>query len=149
VKFRIAVDTNTLFSGLFFGGKPGGVIELILHRNADLVLSEYIRDEFITVTRRKGYPDESFKKLIELDNVRVVPDSDYAESDSMKLAKTICRDVKDVPILAFAMHGFTHNWIDHLVSGDPDLLTNEIGKWTKKRIVNANDFLQTHGEQRN
>ena len=43
---RIVVDTNVLASAVFFGGKPGELLRLILARAVSAVATQEILDEY-------------------------------------------------------------------------------------------------------
>ena len=51
---KIVVDTNVIFSGLFFAGLPGKILEDILNGVYQIVLSEEIVSEYRNVIVRYG-----------------------------------------------------------------------------------------------
>jgi predicted nucleic acid-binding protein len=121
---RFACDTFVLFSALFFYGKPGLLLEAVKRGQAELVLSEYLRDELARVIRRKGLRTGSLEALLELSNVRVVADSSYDSASLFESAKRFVRGPADWPVYAFFLGLLSSDSAVVLVSSDsglPDL----------------------------
>jgi putative PIN family toxin of toxin-antitoxin system len=59
---RVVIDTNVVFSGIFFGGLPSTVLESVLKNDYQIVLSEEIVCEYRNVIVRYG----KIKKVLDL-----------------------------------------------------------------------------------
>lgn len=141
MRYRLAFDTNVLFSALFFGKKAGEALYTILANQHYLICSEYIRDELLEVIRRKGLSVVPAQKLFALSNVKTLPDSTYASRKNFDSCKKIIRDEKDVPVLAFAKHALENNLVDFFISGDNDLLEPKVRRFAETRILSLSEFL--------
>ncbi len=142
MRYRLGLDTNVLYSGIFYGGPPAEIMDLIEEDDADLVFHEFARDELRGVLHRHRRSEIPLEDLLVLENVRLVFDADYATPGNLSEAKTLCRDAKDVPHLAFALNALRHNVIDYFITGDSDLLTPAIRKASKNRVVTPAEFLK-------
>jgi len=65
---RFVLDTNVLMSGLFFGGKPGQIIDWWLETGHELLATEAVLAEYQDVFERLGrrYPTVHAKALLQL-----------------------------------------------------------------------------------
>ena len=122
MRHAVACDTGVLFSGLFWGGKPGRVLEAVEREEALLLISEYIRDELAAVIAEHGLGTGSLEKLLRLDNVRVIGDGAYASRENFDEARRFVRDAADRPVYAFFLELLKRSQADFFVSSDADLL---------------------------
>jgi putative PIN family toxin of toxin-antitoxin system len=119
---RVFVDTNVLYSGLFFEGAPRKLLLLAYQGKLTLLLSEYVLAELRRVIKRKT-PSllkdlELFLSKIEYESIRL-PSKTMVERYSKFVSHK-----EDAPILASAILADA----DYVVSGDQHLNTKEIGK---------------------
>ena len=142
MRYRVGLDTNVLFSGLYFGGNPGEIIKMVENDECVLVLPEYVWNELRMVAERKGVDIAPVELLQKLGNVKTMLDSSYFKQENFALAKELVRDEKDRPVFAFELHALRRNLIDYLVSGDGDLLTKEVRTAINGRVVAPAEFLE-------
>lgn len=137
---NIAADTNVLFSGLFYRGPPNSLIKAVQRGETRLHMSEYLRDELVEVVRGKAANIGSVAAFLNLPNVRVIADSNYDSDDFFGLAAELVRDKKDWPVFAFAKFSLERQLIDFFVTGDKDLLTPNVRRELKGKIVTVNEL---------
>jgi uncharacterized protein len=128
---RAVLDTNTIVSGLGWGGAPGAVLDAALAGRFDLVTSTALLDE---LRRVLAYPKlqaviGQTSELVELITLAAIVVEPTETVD-------IVRDPDDNGLIEAALAGDA----DVIVSGDQDLLTLQgVGK---VRIVTPRDFLE-------
>jgi putative PIN family toxin of toxin-antitoxin system len=83
---KIVVDTNVIFSGLFFAGLPGKILEDILNGVYQIVLSEEIVSEYRNVIVRYGK-----KKKVEDLSPALEPVQNLFSSNAKNASTTICK----------------------------------------------------------
>ena len=109
---RVMLDTNVLLSALLF---PGDTMSKLMHKittEHQLVLSSYVVNELLEVTRRK-FPD----KVTAIDTLlSQLPYELVYTPEQLKLEVFEIRDVKDYPTLYSAI---TES-VDIFVTGDKD-----------------------------
>lgn len=129
---RFVLDTNVLMSGIYFGGKPGQVIDWWLDTGADLVVTHAVLAEYQDVFDRLGkrYPALHGKALMQM----VIRQAVLVQAAEVPM--DACPDVDDVKFLACALAGGSP-WI---VSGDAHLLG--ISGWREIQIVTPAEFLR-------
>jgi len=118
---RVAVDTNTLVSGLFFAGNERRLLLAAFEGRVRLVLSAHVVEETFEVIEEtfRARPDlRDALRLLEIvfGQAELVPEASYALLVP-RWAERV-RDRKDAPVLACASAAK----VDLLVSGDTDLL---------------------------
>ena len=128
---RIVVDTNVLASALFFGGKPGELLRLILSRSVSAVATQEILDEYQDTI---DYLLEKYKGR-EL-HFSAVPIYSAMEIIPAKTRVAVCRDSDDDKFISCAIDGQCY----YVVSGDKDLLT--LKKYRHVKIVTISEFLE-------
>lgn len=131
---KIVVDTNVVFSGLFFGGVPGKILENILNGGYKIVLSEGIVDEYRDVIIRYGKK----KKALDLSSPLEIIDLLISSSlfiDADEIVTPKCADPDDIKFLQVAMASKAKC----LISGDKHLL--DVGEYPGGIVLKAQDFL--------
>ena len=128
---RIVVDTNVLASAVFFGGKPGELLRLILARSVSGVATQEILDEYQETI---DYLLKKYKGR-EL-HFSAVPVYSSMEIISAKTRVAVCRDPDDDKFISCAIDGQCY----YVVSGDKDLLT--LKKYQHVKIVTVSEFLE-------
>ena len=128
---RIVVDTNVLASAVFFGGKPGELLRLILTRSVSAVATQEILDEYQDTI---DYLLEKYKGR-EL-HFSAVPIYSSMEIIHAKTRVAVCRDPDDDKFISCAIDGQCY----YVVSGDKDLLT--LKKYRHIKIVTVSEFLE-------
>ena len=130
---RVMVDTNVLVSAIVF---PNARMDAVIYKAAvdhELVLSSYILDELLDVTRRK-FPSkvadvETFLTRLPYELVYTPPEQ--------KAGLFAIRDADDYPVLYSAIIA----GIDIFVTGDDDFAAVEI---EKPEIVTPSGFLEKY-----
>ena len=112
---KVMLDTNVLISALVFGGKTRALLEKLVLSDNEILVSEYVRDEFIAKLRQK-WPEKS-EKLVELFGKM---NFNFCRSTDEILGNV--RDEKDIPVLSDALLGGA----DILLTGDKDFLESGI-----------------------
>lgn len=117
------VDSNVLFSGLLYPGRPSEVLKLLGRRRLRLLIPADELDEIRTVFRRKvSYKEYLLDGFLKLVNARIIPAKRYR--GFIPSAVELIKDKKDAPILACALAVKP----DYFITGDKDFLTKEIRK---------------------
>ena len=131
---KIVVDTNIIFSGIFFQGAPGRILERILNKGYQIVLSEAIVSEYRNVIIRYAKK----KKVLDLSVTLEIIDLLMSEAffvDADGVLTPTCADPDDVKFLQAAIASKSK----YLISGDKHLL--DVGKYTGGTVIKAQDFL--------
>ncbi len=129
---RIILDTNFWIS--FLIKKDYSRLDsLLFSKQAILVFSEELLEEFVTVAKRQKF--RKYFSLTDLEHVINAIEA-YAEFIKVKTDVTVCRDEKDNFLLSLAIDGGAF----YLISGDYDLL--ELKVFGKTNIVTFTDFLK-------
>ncbi len=118
---RLAVDANTLLSGLFFAGNERRLLLASIRGSLTLVVAEDTLDEVWRVVANVFHGHRDLPSAIELleavlEESEVVRRGLYA-SDVASWAKRL-RDPSDAPLLACAQSAN----VDAVVSGDKDVI---------------------------
>ncbi len=112
---RVVLDTNVLVSGLIILGKPRELLSIISRREATLVLSKEILNEFSKVMRRNKFAEYAKEEQVE----RFIEDIEsIAEITELKSQIKVVEDPKDNIVISTAIDGEA----DSIVSGDHHLL---------------------------
>ena len=112
---RIMLDTNVLISALVFGGQPKQLLETMILSGYEILVSEYVCNEFIDKLKIK-WPDKADKLISIFKKMNFI----FCESTTQILGNV--RDEKDIPVLSDALF---HN-ADILLTGDKDFLESNI-----------------------
>ena len=130
---RVMLDTNVLISAIIF---PNDRMDTLIHKallDHQLVLSSYIIEELLEVTRRK-FPDKT--KDVDLFLTRLPYEFVYTPREQNHDFFRI-RDIDDYPILYSAII----EGVDLFVTGDGDFDDVEI---EKPEIITPSDFLERY-----
>ena len=128
---RIVIDTNVIASALFFGGKPGKLIELLINKKLYSYVTREILEEYeetIAYLQNK-YSGKNIS----------VPLSHIISACKMTEERTkvrICRDPDDDKFISCAIDAECL----YIVSGDKDLL--EIEMYKDVKILTVSNFLE-------
>ena len=121
---RVALDSNTLISGLLFPGNERALLVRGVTGRVTLVVAEDTVDEVLRVLSERfpehpelGEAMEWLQRLLLL--FERVPRSEYRHR--IRAVAERIRDPKDAPILASSLEAD----VDYLASGDKDLLVLE------------------------
>ena len=128
---RIVVDTNVLASAVFFGGKPGEPLRLILARAVSAVATQEILDEYQDTI---DYLLEKYKRRGL--HFSAVPIYSAMEIIPAKTRVAVCRDPDDDKFISCAIDGQCY----YVVSGDKDLLM--LKKVRHVKIATVSEFLE-------
>ena len=128
---RAVLDTNTIVSGVGWGGPPGAVLDAALDGRFELITSPPLLDE---LRRVLSYPKlqvvvgdaDELIELLALAAIVVAPSEPV----------TISRDPDDDRLIEAAREGDA----DVIVSGDQDLLT--LGRIGHVQILTPREFLE-------
>jgi uncharacterized protein len=128
---RAVLDTNTIVSGVGWGGPPGAVLDAALDGRYELITSPALLAE---LRRVLSYPKlqtvvgdaDELIKLLALAEIVVTP----------KETVTISRDPDDDRLIEAALEADA----DVIVSGDQDLLT--LGRIGHIQILTPREFLE-------
>lgn len=115
---RLVADTNTVISGLLWGGTPGRLIDLAVEGRIKLVTTLPLLAEFEGVLARDKFAGQLAKRGFSFGDVF---DGYVAMVETVtpaNIAPTIKRDPTDDQVLAAALGGKA----DLIVSGDAHLL---------------------------
>ncbi len=127
---RVVVDTNVVISGLFFGGVPRHVLDLVAEGAFELVLSPKILEEYHRTYDRlaTGHPDLQTRHPLTalLAYAALIPDPSKEGA--------ITRDAEDDKFLLCARATGAV-----VVSGDRDLL--EASGWADVQVLTPRTFL--------
>ncbi len=129
---RVVLDTNTIVSGLGWGGHPGAVLDAALAGHFELVTTPILLDE---LRRVLAYPKlqavigdaEELIELLALAAIVVTP------TETVELV----RDADDDRLIEAAQAGRA----DVIVTGDQDLLA--LGDVGQISILTPREFLET------
>lgn len=133
---KIVLDTNTWLSAIVWRGEANKIIEAIIDKKIEVIITQEILSEIIDVLNRERFEDfiENKKDKIE-DLLRVIISISTLIETKNKIA-LIKEDPKDNIILEAASEAK----IDYIVSYDRHLL-NMI-QFNKIKIITPADFLK-------
>jgi len=128
---KIVIDTNVIASGVFFGGKPRKLLELLFQHKIDAYVSPEILQEYQETFEylKNKYPNHPVNvpvTQIALSCKIIEPVSDIH----------VCRDPDDDKFISCAVDGKCL----YIVSGDKDLLS--IGQFDTVEMVTVSDFFK-------
>lgn len=129
-KQRVVLDTNILVSAIFYGGKPKQILQLVLAKQIEAVISPFILAELSDVLKRKF-------KLSEIEAASIITKlrRSFAITHPKKPVN-ILKDNPDNRILEAALTGE----VDYIITGDKHLL--QLKKYEAVRLVQPSQFLK-------
>ena len=112
---QVVVDTNVLISAVFFGGKPGQILNAWQKKEIELVISTEILAEYINVLHRIAakYPEIDVSQIITLIT------SFGLIVEARDLDEQICEDPNDDKFIAAALESSS----SVIITGDTHLLS--------------------------
>ena len=130
---RVMIDTNVILSALLFPSERMNRLMEHLTKKCDLVLSSYVVDELLEVTRRK------FKNKVDAVDALLsqLPYELVYTPKQPKAGLFEIRDEKDYPVLYSAI---TED-VDVFITGDKDFADIDI---EKPEILTPSDFLEKY-----
>ena len=135
---RIVIDTNVIVSGIFFGGRPGDLLQLVLTRQVEAIATSQILAEYQAtihcLLKRYGGTHLHFSMLPLFTAMEVIP-----QTESIK----ICRDPDDDKFISCVVDGRCI----YIVSGDKDLLS--LGQYGDVEILTVTQFFEKYKEIEN
>jgi putative PIN family toxin of toxin-antitoxin system len=138
---KIMVDSNIIFSGLLYSGKPSEVLGLLRGRGFRLLLPADELDEIRTVFRRKvSYKEYLLEDFLKMTKAKIIPAKKYR--GLIPTAAELIEDKKDAPILACALAVKP----DYFITGDRDFLTRGIRE--KINALSPSEFLRAREQGR-
>ena len=129
---RIIIDTNLWISFLITKDFTK-LDEIIFSRQAFLVFSQELLDEFLEVAKRP-----KFRRFFSASDIEEILETidEYADFVKVKTKIEVCRDPKDNFILSLSVDGN----VNFLLTGDIDLL--DLNKFGETTIITISDFLK-------
>ena len=126
---RIVIDTNVIASGIFFGGRPKKLLEMVVSRSLDAFASEEILLEYQETVEElcSRYPSRPHQ----------LPLAHIMSSMKMvdpKVSIQVCRDPDDDKFIECAVDA----QCVYIVSGDKDLLS--VSRYNDIKIVTVTEF---------
>lgn len=126
---KVVLDTNILISAIAFGGKPEGVLNLVLDEKIIAVTSPILLAEFQEVYK-KNFPLKFVDFELTLERIEEI-----FKMVKPKRSLKIVRDEDDNRVLEAAFEGNC----DFIITGDKDLL--DLKKYKNIKIMKADEFL--------
>lgn len=130
---KIVLDTNVVFSGIFFGGHPAKILEDVLESKYQLILSEDIIEEYLEVLQRRARKTQSPAEFAKNFVNQLISDAFLVES--LNVQTPTCADPDDIKFLQAAIIGNAQ----FLISGDKHLL--DVGKYKGGIVLKPKEFL--------
>ena len=128
---KIVIDTNVVTSGLFFGGRPRELLDMLLQNEFESFVSDKIVAEYQEIFDRMCAKYQVKQGNVTLPNV-------LSKCTSIEPTREInvCRDPDDNKFIECAVEAKCI----YIVSGDKDLLTLE--HFEDVEIVNVAEFFE-------
>jgi putative PIN family toxin of toxin-antitoxin system len=127
---RIVIDTNVIASGVFFGGKPGKLLEMVVSKELEAYITEDILTEYKETLEElcSRYPSKPprLPLSILLAAMKMIQPHSTVQ---------VCRDPDDDKFIECALDA----QCVYIVSGDQDLLS--VRQYERVRIVTVSEFL--------
>lgn len=136
---RIVADTNVVLSGLFYGGKPGELLDAAARGEIELYTSPELLDELRELLDRPKFTERLKLNGMTADELLADYEGVVRQVESEPLAPAVSRDPDDDWVLATAVAAQA----DLIVSGDKDLLT--LKQYEGIPIISANQAVQQIG----
>ncbi len=127
---KIVLDTNVLISGIFWGGHPKKILEMVVKGTVKLYATESIVKEYFRIIEKIGKKKPSIVnewKMLLLDLLNIIEATEEI---------AICRDKYDDMFIECAVACGAK----YIVSGDEDLLVLE--KYREIQIITPKKYLE-------
>ena len=131
---KIVLDTNVLISGIFWGGHPKKILEMVVKGTVKLYATESIVKEYFRIIEKIGKKNPSIInewKMLLLDLLNIIEATEEI---------AICRDEYDDMFIECAVACGAK----YIVSGDEDLLVLE--KYREIQIITPKKYLEMKNE---
>lgn len=130
---RIVIDTNVIASGIFFGGKPKKLLEMVVARRLEVFASEEILLEYQETVEElcSRYPSQPHQ----LPLAHIMSSMKMTEP---KASIQVCRDPDDDKFIECAVSAKAL----YIVSGDQDLL--DVQDYSGVKIITAAEFCKKY-----
>ena len=131
---KIVLDTNVLISGIFWGGHPKKILEMVVKGTVKLYATESIVKEYFRIIEKIGKKNPSIVnewKMLLLDLLNIIEATEEI---------SICRDEYDDMFIECAVACGAK----YIVSGDEDLLVLE--KYREIQIITPKKYLEMKNE---
>jgi uncharacterized protein len=132
---RLVIDTNTVVSGLLWGGTPRALIRAAIDQRLTMIASDALVSEFRKVIFRPKFTAQLAKHATSATNVQKFYETLVTIVTPGRVEAIIERDPDDDEVLAAAFTGHA----DLIVSGDAHLL--DLVNWRGIQIVKAKEAL--------
>lgn len=132
----VVLDTNSIISGLFWGGTPRKVMDLALSGTIRLYTSSELLVELADVLSRDKWIGQLNTKQLTASAIVVRYSALARTIKTSALISPVSRDADDDAVLACALTANAHL----IVSGDKDLLV--LNPWQNIPILNPADALR-------
>ena len=131
----IMLDSNVIFSGIVFGGKPAILLKTILRGDFQLVIPEDQIEELYRLFKRM-LPKQLYllEAYMALQHTKILPATRYARK--IKTALRLIRDKKDAPLLACALLIKPK----YFITGDKDFHVESIKR--KVNVLTPEEFIE-------
>ncbi len=133
---RVVLDTNTVISGIFWGGHPRQILEMARSGTISICTSQALLDELLDVLNRPKFVAR-ITTIVNLTAEELV--ADYAALAEIIAVRTVERVVPDDPdddqVIACAVEAEA----SYIVSGDKDLL--DLSSYGSISILKAVQFV--------
>ena len=127
---KIVLDTNVLISGIFWGGHPKKILEMVVKGTVKLYATESIVKEYFRIIEKIGKKNPSIVNewnMLLLDLLNIIEATEEI---------AICRDEYDDMFIECAVACGAK----YIVSGDEDLLVLE--KYREIQIITPKKYLE-------
>ena len=111
---RVVVDTNVLISAVFFGGKPGQILDAWQKKKIELVISTKILAEYVDVLHRIAV---KYHK-VDVSQIITLITSFGQIIETRNLEEPVCEDPDDDKFIAAALESSSRV----IITGDSHLL---------------------------
>lgn len=139
IMIKAVIDTNIFISSLIGNGNPAHIIDSLINKEFDLIISYALLDELFDVLSRPR-----FEKYFSYDDIKELASliRSYTQIVSPATKLQICRDPKDDIVIECAVAGEA----DYIITGDEDLLCLTV--YRNIHIITAAQFIRVLKDNR-
>ena len=137
---QVIVDTNVLISAVFFGGKPGRILEAWQQKKIEFVISTEILAEYVDVLHRLSakYP------MVDVSQIITLIASFSLIVEARDLGEQVCEDPDDDKFMAAAIASSSNV----IITGDAHLL--DVSGYSGIEMIEPATFIEKYlSEQTN